>query len=300
MNNGSQETALAFDDPCADLTHYDLRSDYVSLPPLIRGHTAQGYRRPESVLLAISDAIFGNAGSICFVIGSILFYPSYLLTHKYRATGTTFFIIGSGCYLLCCTFTLAATLEMEHPSDELLANAILFVFANTLFVAGSILFLPYFRNYLSLGIYLFIVGSCIFIAAPAYNMNRALHLKKSGIITDAEYERERRLSWLYVVGSTLFVGGSIVYFPFSDNVDSMNVGATAFLVGSLIFLVATATAPLEKAMPHIQRALRPSMWDSTSSPKDTEGLFAEPGLETNLPEDSEALLTASVPVKSLS
>ena len=198
----------------ADLSEYRIREDHVSFPPIIRGHTHQGQRNHDSVSLSYLDAILGNLGSISYILGSVFLFPEIDEKHKYRDTAAEFYIFGCVCYIICNIFTTHAVLSMPDWDPVILGNALVFLFANTIFLVGSILFLPDLSEYLTLGTTLFVIGSFLFIVAPAYNWYRSSQMRAEGLISKAEFQRERRLAFCFIVGSVIFFFGSLVYYPF--------------------------------------------------------------------------------------
>ena len=111
-----------------------------------------------------------NAASLMFLIGSFYFWPS--LTREDHLIAALLFIIGS------CLFTMASTslsIRLNAFSMEdtgLFLNCVTYIIANILFIVGSFMFIPDYENDEILGVWLFLIGSIMFLIAPAYDFYR--------------------------------------------------------------------------------------------------------------------------------
>merc|ERR1719326_2517413 len=82
------------------------------------------------------------------------------------------------------------------------------------------------------GTILFIVGSVLFAMAAFTN---ALNQRK---FDDSTATMLTATTSLYMLGSVLFVGGSVAFLPHMGcNDQMMAIGAWAFIFGSLLFLI---------------------------------------------------------------
>jgi len=189
-------------------------------------------------------------GSLCFIFGSIYFYPSLdavckPMTHSCSVLGAALFIIGSFLFLqgsIISYYLSGADLSKDRG---LTANALLYILANFLFLIGSIFFIPsvVHKDGVTLGISLFVIGSMIFVVAPAYNIYRAVGFKREGKITNYQYNVTVSTAALYMIGSSGFVIGSIFFLPALYEVWSV----TVFVISSCLFQVATLIIPLKYA-----------------------------------------------------
>eukprot|EP00730_Choanoeca_flexa_P013618 TRINITY_DN5522_c0_g1_i2.p1 TRINITY_DN5522_c0_g1~~TRINITY_DN5522_c0_g1_i2.p1 ORF type:complete len:273 (+),score=41.79 TRINITY_DN5522_c0_g1_i2:148-966(+) len=219
------------------------------------------------------------AGGILFTIGSLLFYDEY----GQPRSGAWCFLIGS-----CCFFSGAAQdwLELrcalsspdsdgrllsgdndsvdEEPDDKRtclqqclfdhsaatrLTIVSLYMLADLLFIGGSWFFFPKAHKHLDVGLWLFIIGSIIYVIGMLWDIlwtGAHRHLRKH--YSDKELLIARVLNTInlgcYIIGCILFVPGCFDDFPSRHN------GRRAldlFLAGSICFTVGAVTAMAKRA-----------------------------------------------------
>ena len=216
-----------------------------NLPPLINPRAID----PRTVVvLNLTSDISGNLGGICFIVGSFAFYEEYdapTLGSVLFAVGSLLFFIGS-----CANFIKNDAWSAKDMGLTL--NAWLYLFANFLFIVGSVAFVPAVEEELGgtdLGISLFIIGSVIFIVAPLYDMYRAHNLRESAQISYLSFVIETTIAILYIGGSCLFVVGSVYFFPALYE----EFAVTLFVVGSCCFFAATISSPLANCWRYLNR-----------------------------------------------
>ncbi|GHA94028.1 hypothetical protein GCM10007159_14650 [Modicisalibacter luteus] len=152
-------------------------------------------------------------------------------------------------------------------------NASAYVVGAATFVVGSVFFLPALEKYSTAGAGLFIAGSLIYLAVTAHDLtetinhyrHHASHGKKTALefITSTGYViacllflvgsifflprlgAERWGAWCFIVGSALFTGGAILNVTQITQAGSLitlqllNAVAVSFVIGSILFLVAS-------------------------------------------------------------
>ena len=224
---------------------------YFSLPPLVRSTEASRSLSIESPrlihALKIIDIISINIGSVMFIVGSFYFYPSYKKDcgdiKNCALVGTLLFILGSYFFLQGSVIAFILSGGSTYQDMPLAVNGLLYIGANTLFVIGSVFFLPSITEVITdeTGVILFTLGSVIFVVAPCYNVYRALDLLKHGMITSFQCKLTIFIAVLYIVGSLAFVVGSIYFLPSIFQTFSV----TLFVFGSLCFQCSALLAPLK-------------------------------------------------------
>jgi len=107
-----------------------------------------------------------------FIWGSYLFLPS--LPEYTRKPAAIMFIAGSVLFQIACIalyYRLGAYLWKDRG---LSLNSCMYLFANSTFILGSLLFYPSLPKPCELtGIWLFIAGSSVFFISPIYDISRA-------------------------------------------------------------------------------------------------------------------------------
>jgi hypothetical protein len=153
------------------------------------------------------NAVAYKIGGVVFIIGSILFFPAF---EAYADLGAWTFFVGSLIYLLVTVHDLLEVRRSWHePSSDSDAAQVLDYVAAVSYVWGTILF---------------IVGSIFFLSAVGWVMAGA---------------------WCFIVGSLLFVAGAcvnvlqIVLARSKLTLQLMNLTAVSFVVGSVLFAVAS-------------------------------------------------------------
>lgn len=123
--------------------------------------------------------------------------------------------------------------DYSHKAWETF-SAISYEAGGVMFVVGSVCFFPALSHYMAAGDWLFIVGSILYLSVTGHEL---LEVHKYWRVhgTDTFADRiEFVAAWSYVLGSVLFVIGSVFFLP---GVDAIAPGAWMFIVGSVLFLI---------------------------------------------------------------
>ena len=154
---------------------------------------------------AINAALY-ELGGVVFVLGSVLFFPAF---GAYADLGAWTFFVGSLMYLVVTVHDLAEVIRHWRTSREHTLDTALEYVAAASYVVGTILFT---------------IGSIFFLSAVGWHAAGA---------------------WCFVIGSLLFVAGAcinvlqIVTARSLVTLQLMNLTAVAFVVGSVLFTVAS-------------------------------------------------------------
>ena len=224
---------------------------YYNLPPLVRTSESRKSISIKSTeflhFLKVVDVICMNVGSLMFVVGSVYFYPSYAgdcgIFNNCDNVGAILFIAGSALFLVASLILFVLSGGSTFQDMALTYNGLLYVFANTLFLIGSILFVPSLTSVITVipGITLFIVGSVIFVLAPLYNIYRAIDLRAKRLITQKHMKITIGMALFYIIGSLAFVIGSVYFLPSLYQ----NFSVTFFVWGSVCFQCSSLLVPIK-------------------------------------------------------
>lgn len=249
VENEPSDAAASFNDDVDG--EGDSEDAYFHLPPLVTSRHRESMKRVHSNnVLKTIDMFAVNIGSACFIVGSVYFYPFLNnsckpMTHNCGVLGGSLFIIGS--FLFLQGSIISFYLSGADIADDLglKLNSWLYILANFLFLIGSIFFIPsvVHKEGVAFGISLFVAGSVIFVVAPAYNIYRAIEFRSKGRITSYQYHVTVSTAWLYIMGSSGFVVGSVYFLP--GLYQSWSI--TLFVVSSVCFQIATLIVPLKYA-----------------------------------------------------
>lgn len=219
--------------------------EYMNLPPLVLSQKAKQARKKSKLdsYLNYLDPILNNLGSLCFIFGSLFFIPSFESrfcdsVEEGEAIGAVAFLVGSVFFLLTSIITFIRSGALTSGNSILLANGLMYIIGNVLFIAGCVYFIPP-EDDLDTGLDCFIIGSVIYIVAPLMDAYRATQLYIEGGIKYENLLGELLVIALYTVGGIVFVVGCIYYYPSLYQ----SWAVWLFLLGSVCFLLATLTAP---------------------------------------------------------
>lgn len=127
----------------------------------------------------------------------------------------------------------AASIGRSFLSEGL--NALAYVAGGLIFLIGSIFFLPAFEQYAAAGAWMFIVGSVLYLAVTCSDfVENILHFRHHPPRSRKAFF-EFGSSALYLIGSLIFVIGSVLFLP---ALELKSWGGGCFLVGSTIFVIA--------------------------------------------------------------
>jgi len=206
--------------------------------------------RKNYPLLAYAIEIVDILGGILFVVGSACFLPPYSHDLQVFLAGCIIFVVGSALYFGVCMFTLVeACAEKGVRSWEFCENS-LYLLGSWMYLIGTVFYWPEahqvvdavqqcsLAQYFNLfspefeGTLLFMAGSGLFCMAAFAN---ALSQRTSDELSSRLLTA---VTTLYMIGSILFVVGSVAFLP-DHGCDGVMValGAWTFIVGSALFLV---------------------------------------------------------------
>ena len=213
-----------------------------------------GYRISHAYLLKV-EWVMANTGSLCFLIGSYYFLPG---ESNFVDSAAILFVTGS------VTFTIASVIlflrNRGHTCVDmpLTYNGLLYIGANILFIVGCVCFMPQYADEdvatLDTGITLFTLGSLVFTFAPIWNILRTIELREQKLLHISSFYTELCIGGAYIIGSALFVVGSILFLPtyYSQNAEEA-VGC--FISGSAFFLLATIITSIVSLFRKLTRLL---------------------------------------------
>ena len=113
-------------------------------------------------------------------------------------------------------------------------NAILYKIGGFVFITGSVLFFPRFEAYADLGAWTFFFGSLLYLVVTGHDMAEAIRYRMTLARPSLASELELVAAAAYLIGTILFTLGSILFL---SQVGLMTAGAWCFVVGSLLFVL---------------------------------------------------------------
>jgi len=113
-------------------------------------------------------------------------------------------------------------------------NAIIYTIGGLVFVVGSVFFLPVYDKLEAVGAWTFFGGSLLYAIVTTYDLfeSYANFKRQEGFMSDSLTELLAAI--VYVIGTFLFVVGSLFFLP---QLGTVSVGAWCFIIGSALFLV---------------------------------------------------------------
>ena len=185
------------------------------------------------------NAMLYLAGGIVFIIGSVFFFPSL---DKYADLGACIFLFGSFLYLVVTGHDMV---EVRHNrrsgnnhtlGDKLeTASAFSYLAGTILFTVGSTFFLSSVGMLLA-GTWCFIIGSLLFVVGACINV---LQIVTARSLRTLQLMNLTAVS--FVVGSVLFMVASAPYLwnvqTRSDRITLFSYIASEYVVGSVLFLL---------------------------------------------------------------
>ncbi|MCF8122995.1 MAG: YrhK family protein [Desulfarculaceae bacterium] len=185
------------------------------------------------------NAILYKLGGMVFIVGSILFFPVFT---RYSDIGAWVFFGGSLVYLVVTVHDLAEVRRFwrsnhHHKMGQLLEYiaASAYVSGTVLFTVGSTFFLTEVGMFQA-GAWCFVMGSLLFVLAACINVLQIL--KSSSIIT---LQLMNLTAVSFVVGSVLFTVASVPYLwkihSAIDQTILYRFLAFQYLIGSVLFFV---------------------------------------------------------------
>jgi hypothetical protein len=185
------------------------------------------------------NAVLYIIGGMVFIVGSIFFFPMF---EAYANIGAWIFFSGSLLYLIVTVHDFAEVCRYwrkshHHDRDQILeyTAAASYVWGTILFIVGSVFFLSYV-GWFKAGAWCFVFGSLLFVLAACINV---LQIIKSDSITTLQLMNLTAVS--FVVGSVLFTVASVPYLwkvqTESDRTILYAFLAWQYLTGSVLFFM---------------------------------------------------------------
>jgi predicted membrane channel-forming protein YqfA (hemolysin III family) len=112
-------------------------------------------------------------------------------------------------------------------------NAVLYGFGGVVFIAGSILFFPELGAYTDDGAWTFFFGSLVYLVVTGHDMVEAIRYRLTLARPTLVAEMELVAAAAYLVGTVLFTVGSVFFL---SRVGWETAGAWCFVIGSLLFV----------------------------------------------------------------
>jgi len=184
------------------------------------------------------NAVVYKVGGVVFVVGSVLFFPRF---EAYADVGAWMFIFGSLLYLVVTVHDLAEAVRYRRTlarptlaSDADLIAAMAYVIGTILFTIGSIFFLSQV-GWVTAGAWCFVSGSLLFVLGACINV---LEIVRARSVATLQLMNLTAVS--FVVGSVLFAVASVPYLwsvaP-ADRATLFGFLAWQYVIGSALFLL---------------------------------------------------------------
>lgn len=185
----------------------------------------------------IINTVFYEIGGFILLAGSVLFLPKYA---EIQYIGSWLFVAASVFYLTVSAhdileiFRHRSTIDLDSDLLDIIA-ATAYLIGAICFILGSLFFLPVVELFL-FGAYTFIIGSILFVVGAVVN---SIQIFDSPTRESSLYANLTAVS--YVIGSTLYLAGSIPYLWDFDNPEDSEIItrylAELFIVGSILFIL---------------------------------------------------------------
>jgi len=113
-------------------------------------------------------------------------------------------------------------------------NAVIYKIGGVVFIVGSVLFFPRFEAYADIGAWTFFFGSLLYLVVTGHDMAEAVRYRRSLPRRTLASDLELIAAAAYLVGTTLFTFGSVFFL---SQVGWEIPGAWCFVIGSLMFVL---------------------------------------------------------------
>jgi hypothetical protein len=166
-------------------------------------------------------------------------------------------IIGSIFFIITPTATFILVDAVSYQDKALSWNSGLYIFGGFTYFFGAIanflfLFSATSEHALNLGAAFFLLGSLIYVLAVGWGIYRACILRDKSQISLVSFMIESWVSGLYLVGSFIFVVGSILSFP---SLYTPHVYAI-FLSGTFFFIVGSVSGLCGQLWRYVQNEIK--------------------------------------------
>jgi hypothetical protein len=206
-------------------------------------------------------------GSLLFLSGSILFYPSYALL--WNGNGP---YVASYCFVIgCILFVIGTNADFIDTIRDAqcftfwmrvfrIYNRVSYVIAGVIFLLGSVYFIPeYYALYPTLGCWAFIYGSVLFCISGFVDLLFLAYTPNEH--EEISFTPRKLASWdalaaiATLIGAFLFVLGSYYYLPKFIATEDI-VASTAYAVLACIYFIIGSVFFLINALCQTHRMLR--------------------------------------------
>ena len=185
------------------------------------------------------NAILYNVGGVSFVVGSIFFFP---VLGDYEDLGAWTFFAGSVLYFVVTGHDMAEVIRhwksrASRDSVDIFeaVAAVTYVMGTLAFLLGSVFFLSAVGLFVA-GAWLFIIGSALFALGACVNV---LQITQAPSMKDLQLMNLTAIS--FIVGSVLFLVASVPYLwhlnSVGDRTTLFGFLAWQYVVGSVLFLL---------------------------------------------------------------
>lgn len=185
------------------------------------------------------NAVIYKLGGAVFIAGSILFFPAL---DAHRDLGCWIFFVGSVLYLVVTVHDLAEVRRNWKSSGTHdrwakleYAAAVSYVLGTVLFTVGSVFFLSFVARDLA-GAWFFVWGSFLFVVGACINV---LQIARADSMLTLHLMNLTAVA--FVVGSVLFTLASVPYlWDFESSADYLTLNkfmAWQYLLGSILFFM---------------------------------------------------------------
>lgn len=113
-------------------------------------------------------------------------------------------------------------------------NAFSYKLGGLTFVLGSIFFFPALSAYLVIGDWLFFIGSVLYLMVTGHDLLEVIKYWRHHDTETFADHIEFVAAWSYVLGSALFIVGSLCFLP---SIEATTIGSWSFIVGSVLFVI---------------------------------------------------------------
>lgn len=184
------------------------------------------------------NAVTYKLGGVTFVAGSVLFFPRF---EAYADLGAWIFFVGSLLYLLVTVHDLLEVRRSWRETGHRTGPQILdhvaaasYVWGTVLFTVGSLFFLS-MVGWFTAGAWCFIVGSALFVVGATVNVLQIVRARSRLTL-----QLMNLTAITFVVGSVLFLVASVPYLWHVDSEAARHTLysflAWQYLIGSILFL----------------------------------------------------------------
>ncbi len=185
------------------------------------------------------NAVLYKIGGVSFIIGSVFFFPSF---SAYEDVGAWIFFAGSLLYLVVTGHDMVEVIRHRNAynrgtqaEDLEVVAAVAYLLGTILFAVGSIFFLSEVGLFLA-GAWLFILGSVLFTLGACVNVLQIVEAHSMLIL-----QLMNLTAIAFVVGSVLFLVASVPYLwhveRAADRRTLYAFLAWQYLFGSVLFLL---------------------------------------------------------------